>query len=254
MKDVATNISMNEQIAGDIYRARFPIDWKSFDPGQFVMVSIPGKSVFLRRPFGIVRVEKGEAEICYKVVGKGTKGLSQVSVGASIDVLGPCGHGFVVPRTFGTALLVAGGYGIAPLFGMALKLSRAKKPAVIYYGAKDKGHLLYIDELKKMGVTVKIATEDGSKGAKGTVIELFKKEIAAIDKPLILSCGPKGLIKTVAEIGRKLNIPTQISMEEYMACGLGVCLGCACKNSVGSYVRVCREGPVFDTKDLRLEI
>lgn len=252
MRDFESKIVSNKKIAGDFYALEFLIGWKNYDPGQFVMLAIPGNEVFLRRPFGILRAKKGTAEICYKIVGKGTKALSTAKEGAKISVLGPCGRGFFVPNGKAANILVAGGYGIAPLFGLAERIAESGKNATLFYGAKTMSELLYVDELRRMGIGLELATEDGSKGTKGFVTSLLKKKIDGFDSPRLFACGPVGLLKEVAVIGSSGKIPAQVSVESHMACGVGVCLGCVCKDAKGNYVRVCREGPVFDAREINL--
>jgi len=251
MKENVTKITLNERIGEDAVRIRFVVDWDSFEPGQFVMVEAPGGEVFLRRPFGIVRVAKGEAEICVKIVGKGTAALAKASVGAPLRAIGPCGKGFRLPDKGKTAVLVAGGYGIGPLFGMCEALKKSGIDAILYYGAKTKTHLLYMDELKRTGANVVVSTEDGSSGEKGMITDVLKKLISGVKDPALFSCGPHGLLTAVAKIGMDIGAATQVSMETYMACGMGVCMGCVCRDAKGDFVRVCREGPVFDAKDLK---
>jgi dihydroorotate dehydrogenase electron transfer subunit len=250
MNDQATEIKGNLKIADEVWRLRFPVDWATYDPGQFVMLSIPGTVTFLRRPFGIAHLKGGLAEICYKVVGKGTRALSQAPVGTAINVLGPCGRGYALPVKSETAVLVAGGYGIAPLCGLAHHLRQDKRTVRLYYGGKRKGDLFCLDELRQMGVDLRLTTEDGSIGEKGLVTGLLERELSSIEKPALFACGPKGLVEAVAGLGLASNLPTQVSMDTYMACGLGVCLGCVCQNAEGEYVRVCREGPVFEAREL----
>ena len=246
MKDLLTHIALNEPITDDTRRLRFPVDWKSFDPGQFVMVEIPGGDVFLRRPFGVAALEGGEAEVCYKIVGRGTSALSKAPVCTPLRVLGPLGKGFRVLPEVESALLVAGGYGIAPLFGLAVSLRRKGIKVKVFYGGKRAGELLYLDELKASGAQLFLSTEDGSAGFKGLVTDLLENEIKSIEGPAIFACGPHGMLAATARIGIARNIPTQVSMEEYMACGIGVCQGCVCRDRDGGFVRTCSDGPVFD--------
>lgn len=250
MKDLLTHIVLNEPMTETTNRLRVAVDWPSFDPGQFVMIDVPGNAVFLRRPFGIVGLDAGVAEICYKVVGKGTEALSVAPVGASISVLGPCGSGFKPPAKMKTALLVAGGYGIGPLFGLASALRRKGVEVRVFYGGRNEAHLLYLEELKRIGASLHPATEDGSLGHKGFVTELLEDGIKSAEVPALFACGPHGLLEETARIGISRNIPTQVSMEAYMACGLGVCQGCVCKDKDGGFVRTCSEGPVFDAAEL----
>lgn len=252
MRDFESRIIENKKISDEFYALKFSAGWKNYDPGQFVMISIPGDEVFFRRPFGILDTKKGVAEVCYKVVGRGTGALSKAKAGAKINVLGPCGRGFSVPKGKAVCVLVAGGYGIAPLIGLAEKIAKAKREVILFYGAKTASRLLYMKRLRKMGVKLELATEDGKKGAKGFVTDLLEKKLGGFDSPHLFACGPDGLLKKVAAIGRSKKIPAQISIESHMACGIGVCLGCVCKDAKGDYVRVCREGPVFNVKEINL--
>lgn len=213
------------------------------------MVSIPGDEVFLRRPFGIAGLREGQVDIFYKVVGRGTRALSNAKVDAAIDVLGPCGNGFKIPSEIKAAVLVAGGYGIAPLCGLAKRLRGID--IHLYCGGKSQGDLFLVDEFTSAGAVVKLATEDGTAGERGMVTDLFERDLDSLKGCAIFACGPEGLLKKVAALSIINNIPAQISMEAYMACGIGVCQGCVCEDSSGEYVRVCREGPVFYANELK---
>jgi len=247
MKENRSKIVLNEPMGERARRLRFEVDWDSYDPGQFVMVRVPGGEVFLRRPFGIADLGDGWAEICVKIVGRGTEALARAQEGSELDVVGPCGRGFDLPNGR-TAVLVAGGYGIGPLMGLCKKISGER---AIYYGAKSAGHLLYLDELKGVGMKAVLATEDGSLGEKGLITKVLEHDLGGIEKPSIFACGPRGLLAAVARLGMKGKIPTQVSTEEYMACGIGVCMGCVTKKADGEFVRTCKDGPVFDARDLK---
>ncbi len=252
MKDQRCKISLNEKVTDNLHRMRIRVAWEGFVPGQFVMLSIPGNEVFLRRPFGIAAFSKGELEICYKVVGRGTRVLAEAKAETEIDILGPCGHGFDISKlkSNSTPLLVAGGYGIAPIFGLAELLRENDHAPHLFYGGKSRGDLFYIDQLKEIGVVVHVSTEDGSLGKRGLVTELLRAELKSFYSPSIFACGPEGLLKAVAVISKENSLPAQVSTERYMGCGIGVCLGCVCKDVSGGYVRTCREGPVFDANGL----
>ena len=248
MKENKTRIALNEPMGRRAYRLRFEVDWDSYDPGQFVMVRVPGGEVFLRRPFGIAGLSDGCAEVCYKVVGRGTNALTEASAGAEISVTGPCGKGFEKPAAESTAVLIAGGYGIGPLMGLC---RNAPGERVIYYGAKAEDHFLYLDELKELGVRTVLATEDGSLGEKGLITKCLERDLGKLEKPTLLACGPPGLLAAGAKLGISKRIPTQVSTEEDMACGIGVCMGCVAKKADGGFVRTCSDGPVFDAKELK---
>ena len=248
MKENRSKIVLNEPMGEDAYRLRFEVDWNAYDPGQFVMVSIPGNEVFLRRPFGIAGLSDGVAEICYKVVGKGTCALTDARSGMAIDVTGPCGKGFSKPAKENTAVLVAGGYGIGPMMGMYKVLGEG---SVVYYGAKSKDDLLYVDELKSLGAKIVLATEDGSEGISGFITDALANDIDDIASPALYACGPHGMLAAVAKLGLAKGIATEVSMEEYMACGIGVCMGCVCEKAGGGLARTCKDGPVFEAKELK---
>lgn len=251
MKDQQTTVLINEPLSERVHRLRFGVDWEAYTPGQFVMVRIPGEAVFLRRPFGIARLEGGVAEICYKVVGRGTARLAELARGTAIDILGPCGHGFVMPTAKENAVLIAGGYGIAPLLGLAKQLREARRDVHCFYGGKSEEEFFCVDELRGMGVDLVLATEDGSAGERGLVTEVLAAQLDAIVRPVLMACGPEGLMHAVARFGLERGIPTQVSRDAYMACGIGVCLGCVCETAAGDSVRTCREGPVFRAEELK---
>jgi len=250
MKDVHATVAYKEFAGEKYFRLGLKVGWDEFHPGQFVMVQVPGGEVLLRRPFGIVKTEGGVLEVCVKIVGKGTRALSQISPGQSAQVLGPLGRGFTIPKDAKTAVLIAGGYGIAPLLPLAHKFKDENKKIVFYYGAKKSPDLLYINEFKTMGIDLRIATEDGSAGEKGLVTERAAREADKFEGATIFACGPEGLLKEIAKMSSQLKVPAQVSLERYMACGVGVCLGCVVKSRDGSYVRACREGPVFNAEDV----
>ncbi len=233
---------------------------KKSSPGQFLHIRCStSNNPLLRRPLSIHEViDKKYVEILYKVVGKGTHWLSQRKKGEKLDCLGPLGNGFKLKNTK-TAILVAGGIGIVPLLFLAEKL--AKLPITIFLGAKTKDEILCADKLKKLGAEIHIATEDGSLGYKGLVSDLFKKKVSSIvparqylagghrPSSIVYTCGPKGMLKEVALLSEKYKIPCQVSFEQFMGCGIGICNACVVKTKQG-YKKVCKDGPVFDAEEI----
>ena len=225
-------------------------------PGQFVNIKVNEcHELLLRRPFSIHRVNGPNIGILYEVLGKGTQILAQKKPGEYLDIIGPLGNGFNYRIAYSvqrTAILVAGGIGVAPLLFLAEQLIKrntqyAIRNTLVLIGAKTKKQILCEKEFQKLGCDVKIATDDGSEGFKGKVTELLKKilRLAISNKRLaIYACGPRPMLKEIANISQKYNIPAQISLEEHMACGIGACLGCVV-NTKNGYQRVCKEGPVF---------
>jgi dihydroorotate dehydrogenase electron transfer subunit len=250
--------------------------FKQAAPGQFLEIKVSNNyQPLLRRPFSVHRLEKGALKILYKVVGQGTRLLSEKKAGDLLDVIGPLGNGFTYElraKSQELPILVAGGMGVAPLMFLAEKLMQrkahpsaslrmrpeqgrgtqsAKRRATVLIGAKTKSELLCEKEFKKLGCEVKIATDDGTKGLKGFVSELLKQELSTIDyRPsTIYACGPKPMLKAVSQVAQARHLPCQVSLEEHMACGLGVCLGCVVETKQGRKL-VCKDGPVFTGQDI----
>ncbi len=218
-------------------------------PGQFVQVRVGCGSVpLLRRPLSIHDARTGTIELLYAVVGKGTQMLSAKKVGDPLDIIGPLGNGFdLAPVSDAYPVLVAGGMGIAPLYFLAKKI----KAGLVLLGAKNKEDLTGISRFKKLRSKVRISTDDGSFGRKGYVTGLLRQELDTLKskRPVIYACGPRPMLQEVARIARQARIKAQVSLEEHMSCGFGACLGCAVK-TIDGYKRVCKEGPVFDAREI----
>lgn len=255
MKQIDAKIIKNEKIAGKFYRMRIASSYlaKEAKPGQFVEVRCAGSSdPLLRRPFGVHRVVKGGIELLYEVIGKGTGLLSLTQEGDSLDVIGPLGHGFDIEASKGASILVAGGNGVAPLLFLAEALIAKSEDVRVLIGGCSETHILCEKDFKRAGATVMVTTEDGSQGHKGLVTHLLDEIAASCDPRLttIYACGPTGMLKAVAEIARDNRISCQVSLEERMACGVGVCLGCPVKVKNNSYKMVCKDGPVFKAEEI----
>jgi dihydroorotate dehydrogenase electron transfer subunit len=245
-------------------------------PGQFLHIKAGTSSdPLLRRPISVHRINyrSNIVELLYKTVGKGTQLMSRRSKGTYIDVLGPLGNGFRVPKGQSNFILVAGGMGVAPLVALADQLATFRKRTItVILGAKNKDFIVCKTQLQEIGARVIVVTEDGSYGEKGlatTVLEdiiekfdirktVFKSPERArhnlvigeyVPEVGLYACGPAGMLKAIADIARYYKIQSQASFEERMACGVGACLGCAIQTQRG-YERVCKEGPVFDLADI----
>jgi len=252
-------------------------------PGQFVNIKLNNTfEPLLRRPFSIHRVSSSNIEILYEAVGPGTAILKEKKPQEYLDVIGSLGNGFDwQSRGHQSPVLVAGGMGVAPLFFLAERItshkvtrsvrSEAQPPrrgqgrceakrsllegdkVIVLIGARTKGQILCEKEFKRLGCDVKIATDDGSRGSQGTVTDLLKHLLSTMNyEPstiYIYACGPRPMLKEVAAISKRNNIPSQVSLEEHMACGIGACLGCVVNTTAG-YKRVCKDGPVFDAQEI----
>ena len=224
-------------------------------PGQFVHVKVPTlEASALRRPFSVFDAEDGKVTVLYKTVGRGTSALNRVQVGETVQVLGPLGHGFPV-KCDGEALLVGGGYGVAPLHFLAKKMANAAglpKPK-LFVGGRTKDDLLALDRFEALGVEVKVATNDGSAGVKGLVTDPLDDELIELKhhgkKFELFACGPDGMLKAVAMRATGTGSKGWISMDRHMICGVGACYACIQKTVRGNS-RCCIEGPVFAASDL----
>lgn len=215
-------------------------------PGQFVNIKIE-RSTFplLRRPMSICDV-KGEAvKILFNVVGRGTAILASTTPGERIDVLGPLGHGFDLTRSIDRAIIVAGGLGVAPFPFLTRVLTHEHLPSVSFIGARTANQLV-LDGL----MNVSVATDDGSRGFRGTVIDLLRSRLerSEASHQMIFACGPIPMLRSLQQYVRELKIRCQVSVETIMACGIGLCQGCPVEQveDPQKYKLSCKDGPVFD--------
>ncbi len=228
--------------------------------GQFVHVRVAdGREVLWRRPFSIHRVDRnrGSFEILYRVVGEGTTRLCRKQPGERLDLLGPLGNGFDPEGRFRLALLVAGGVGCADLFFLSDALLERGKRIVFLWGVRSRSELFDLDLLRTRGIDVRTCTEDGSDGRRGLAVDLLKDFLSeggfSGEEAVGFVCGPKGMIRAVQPMAERTEFPWQVSLEEKMACGVGVCQGCAVRRTTGAYAMVCSDGPVFDLRTVVLD-
>jgi len=221
--------------------------------GQFLNIRVQeGSEPLLRRPFSVYRVEGEELEIIYSVIGRGTSELAQKREGDLLDVLGPLGVPFTVgEESYDTALLVAGGLGIAPLPILTRDILKERRSIRTFVGARSKAYLV-TDYLQD----VHVATDDGSMGFHGTVVDMLKDNLARAQfvRPKIFACGPTPMLRAVASLARTLGIPCEVSLEGPMGCGVGICQGCPVERAgeERAYALMCKEGPVFDISTISL--
>jgi len=232
-------------------------------PGQFIMLHFPGRmSPFLPRPFSIHSIINtgGRAagiELLYKVVGEGTKMLSEHGKGEVVNILGPLGNGFMFSNHYKRIFIVAGGIGVAPMFFLASYLqTKGTDPfeCMVFLGGRSKDDLLCADDFLRMGMKIHVTTDDGSAGDQCFITHPLETALEMDLPDIIYACGPLDMLKCVAGIAEKHTVPCQVSMETVMACGMGACLGCAVegKAASGNYMHVCSDGPVFDVRCLKL--
>ena len=225
--------------------------------GQFAQIRLPGGGVFLPRPFSFLATADDYCVFLSRVVGPGTSALAGVAEGTELELLGPLGQGFdLTAVAAGEVILVGGGVGVPPLVHAAAELAPLTGTALI--GAARADFLLCEQELAAFGWHVQVATDDGSRGHHGLVTEFLVQALAPAsareaEPPTVLACGPHAMLRRCAELAAAYGAACQVAMEEPMACGFGVCLGCAIRvhaphpgDPAGpAYALVCCDGPVF---------
>lgn len=252
MYDEKARVESIEKIISNTYLLRVysPLIASAIKPGQFCNIKVSDSGFpLLRRPFSICEVEGNYLHFMFDVHGEGTRLLAKKNKNDFIDILGPLGNGFTLNGEYTTAIIVAGGIGIAPFPFLIQKLSDDKKVAC-FFGGRSKENV--IDYKMK---NISIATDDGSEGFKGNVVQLLENEFNKFsdEKVRIFACGPTPMLKALQDFSIKQNVDCQISTECAMACGFGICQGCPIESTEeDGYYLVCKDGPVFDSKKVKL--
>ncbi len=225
-------------------------------PGQFVHLLIPcSDGLMLRRPFSIHKAENHRIVLLYKPVGQGTRRMTDLSVGTTVSLVGPLGHGFPLEiQPDALPVLVAGGYGMAALYLLAQRLPQV---GIVFAGGADREDILCRDDFAALNWTVHAATENGSLGVQGWVtapLDAWLAETSAVN-PVFYACGPHGMLRAVADRAERRSCRAWLSLDRHMGCGVGACLACVQKlrslnNGSVRWARVCREGPVFDAREI----
>ena len=223
---------------------------KAAEVGQFANILADGYT--LRRPISICEIDKeqGTLRFVFEVRGKGTEVISRANVGDNLDVLGPLGNGFKAP-TGKKVIVVGGGIGVPPLLGIA-KQNGADCTAILGFRSYDK--VILDKEFAAFGAKTIVCTDDGSVGYHGVVTTPLTEELAKGDVDLVCACGPEPMIKAVVKECEDNNVPCRVSLEQRMGCGVGACVVCSCmtvRNGKEHYARVCKDGPVFDAKEVK---
>ena len=244
-------IIRQEEIAPDIYSMWLHTDGiaEEAEAGQFVGIYCRDGSRFLPRPISICEIDKEDQaiRIVYRVAGKGTDEFSHMRKGMPLYVIGPLGTGY--PKKQEKAFVIGGGIGIPPMLQLAKDLTSEKE---IILGYRNRQNFLY-DRLELCG-NVHIATEDGSVGTKGNVLDVIRQ--GNLEADVIYACGPMPMLRALKQYAQEKGIECYISLEERMACGVGACLGCVCKSvhkdehTRVRNKRICTEGPVFDAREV----
>lgn len=246
-------VSSQEALAHDIYSMVITTEQiaKEAKPGQFISVYSRDGASLLPRPISICEIDGNRLRIVYRVAGKGTKEFSGYRPGDQVRIMGPLGNGFPLEAAEGKkALIIGGGIGIFPLLELAKGL-KGRKEIVLGY----REHVFMKEAFEAWG-PVSVATEDGSQGTKGNVLDAVREK--GIEADVIYACGPTPMLKGIQSFAAERNLEAWISLEERMACGIGACLGCVCKSREVDHhtnvhnKRICKDGPVFRGEEVEL--
>jgi dihydroorotate dehydrogenase electron transfer subunit len=224
-------------------------------PGQFVHLLVPGlDAAVLRRPFSIYRAGGKTISLLFKPVGHGTRSMLRLEAGDAVSVMGPLGKGFPALVRGRLPVLVAGGYGVAPLSFLA---SRLPRPGLLFVGGRSARDVLCLADFRKLGWKIQVSTEDGTVGSKGFVtapLDAWTARLKAGVKPELFACGPDGLLKALGARAIRHGWKAWLSLDNHMACGVGACLACVQKirgaDGVEVWGRVCKDGPVFEAREI----
>ena len=236
------HIHSNRWLKGDIWEMRLIGDvYPITAPGQFINVKADGH--FLRRPISVCDWDEETAmiTIVYKVVGKGTEALSRMQSGQALDVLCGLGNGFDVSKCGKKTLVIGGGAGVPPMYGLAKELLRAGKTPVAILGFNTIKEMFYVDNFQALGIETIVTTADGSYGVKGFVTDALPEEY-----DYFCACGPLPMLTAVSDAASTSGL---LSFEERMGCGFGACMGCTCKTKYGDK-RICKDGPVLEKEEI----
>ena len=240
MKQGMYIIASNRALTADVFEMRLLGDTSAITaPGQFINIKLDG--LFLRRPISVCDWDSESITIIYKVVGKGTTQMSKMGEGDQLDVLTGLGNGFDVNKCGDTTLVIGGGGGVPPMYGLAKALLAAGKKPVAILGFNKSEELFYEEKFKALGIETIVTTVDGSHGVKGFVTNALPETY-----DYFCTCGPEPMLKAIYNA---TNTSGLLSFEERMGCGFGACMGCSCETKYGNK-RICKDGPVLEKEEI----
>lgn len=241
MKQTKFVITENIPLTEDVYKMTLDGDTGEISrPGQFINIKLNG--FFLRRPISVCDYNKENIIIIYKIVGKGTKYMSELCNGAELDVLVGLGNGFDISVSGEKPLVIGGGVGVPPMYALTKKLiGEGRHPSVIM-GFNTATEIFFKQEFADLGAEVYISTVNGEEGTRGFVTDVMK----TLDYSYYYACGPLPMLKAVFDVSDSAG---QLSFEERMGCGFGACMGCSCKTKYGNK-RICKDGPVLTSEEV----
>ncbi len=243
MKQLIFKIKENVQLTDTVYKMLLEGDTSDIRCGQFVNIQLDG--LYLRRPISVCDCEGDILTIIYKVVGKGTEQMAQMTAGEELDVLTGLGNGYDLSLAGDKPVLIGGGVGVPPMYMLAKELVAQGKEIKVILGFNTKSEIFCEEDFKALGAEVTVATADGSYGVKGFVTDALKD----MEYSYFYTCGPEPMLKALY---KATSTSGQFSFEERMGCGFGACMGCSCKTITG-YKRICKEGPVLKKEEILWE-
>ncbi len=231
----------NTPLTATVYRMVLAGDTSAITrPGQFVNIKLEGQ--YLRRPISVCDWKEGQLTLIYKTVGRGTEKMAGMTRGESLDLLVGLGNGYDTSKSGDRPLLLGGGVGVPPMYGLAKALIAEGKRVTVILGLNTKDEIFYESECKALGAEVIVATADGSYGRKGFVTDVMKD----LAYSYFYTCGPMPMFRAIEATAVTSG---QYSFEERMGCGFGACMGCSCKTKYGTK-RICRDGPVLEREEI----
>ena len=240
MKNSIFEVIKNEKLTSNVYKMELKGDTDGIRCGQFVNIKLEG--LYLRRPISVCDVEGDVLTIIYKVVGRGTELMADITPGAELDLLTGLGNGYDLSKAGDKPLLLGGGVGVPPMYKLCRELVAMGKSVTVILGFNTAEEVFYSKEFEALGAKVIVATADGSMGIKGFVTTAMD----GVDYSYFYTCGPEPMLKAVY---KATTTSGQMSFEERMGCGFGACMGCSCKTLTG-YKRICKEGPVMEKEEI----
>lgn len=247
MREIEFIIKENEPVTDTIYRLVLECGAGEHGitaPGQFINIKIDG--LFLRRPISICDWTETTVTVIYKVVGKGTELLKTYEPGRQLNALSALGNGFAPARAGKRLLLIGGGVGVPPLYGLCRKLVEAGARPTVILGFNTEHDAFYIEEFRELGAEVLVASADGSIGQRGFVTDV----VQSLSEPatFFYTCGPEPMLRALDK-ALPDGLEGQMSFEERMGCGFGACMGCSCETKYGAK-RICKDGPVLERSEI----
>ena len=240
MKQGIYTIKSNRPLTADVFEMRLLGDTGAITaPGQFVNIKLEG--LFLRRPISVCDWDESGLTIIYKVVGKGTEQMSRMTEGQELDVLTGLGNGFDVTKCGDHTVVIGGGVGVPPMYGLAKALLKEGKKVTAILGFNKESEIFYEEQFKALGIETIITTVDGSVGVKGFVTDALPENY-----DFFCTCGPEPMLKALYNATKTSGL---LSFEERMGCGFGACMGCSCETKYGKK-RICKDGPVLEKEEI----